>query len=352
MTTTWTTPPGSTLPSSTAPVLFTTDRDCTALSVAFAGRVEERAYRDSAFLWPYLDSTVEEVEGELDFTLVRDGGWPSKPRVYVDEEPEPPEPPTPITTFWSELYTADLRTFATQTILANDNTALDFTLDGQPWWAAASTGIGEGSNPVAFVNGQGLRLIGRQPSSGGNKYAGTYCGLRVHEMPGYDPAKLVAIIFRFETAIGAAAATVGCRMHTGGFGYGGAGTGASHVEVNPAGTGYWAGNFTYTWLDRTTATWPNPDPAVVVGMMAGPWTTLNPVYGNSRYRRCRWGLWLPEAPSGFTSVESMQVHGVSNYGGTGENANYRMAAYCAYDNTTARTRFATHVGVYQKAVPS
>ena len=53
-----------------------------AISVGFGGsHVEERAYRDGMFLYPYLRSS----RSLNTFALRREGGWPSDPTVYVDE---------------------------------------------------------------------------------------------------------------------------------------------------------------------------------------------------------------------------------------------------------------------------
>ncbi len=53
-----------------------------AISVGFgASRVEERVWRDGAFLYPYLASTRSLGV----FAVRREGGWPLNPTLYVDE---------------------------------------------------------------------------------------------------------------------------------------------------------------------------------------------------------------------------------------------------------------------------
>lgn len=81
MTATWITPPQSTLGSRSAPVRFRASGHVPAISVGVSGRVEERAYRAGAFLYPYLDS-VRVID---QFLLLRTGGWLGDFVVYVDE---------------------------------------------------------------------------------------------------------------------------------------------------------------------------------------------------------------------------------------------------------------------------
>ena len=82
MSVTWLDLPGWTLPSRSESIDFVTSTDPVAISVSFGpGRPEERAYRDGAWLYPYLASTRV---GDL-FALRRTGGWPTDFRVFVDE---------------------------------------------------------------------------------------------------------------------------------------------------------------------------------------------------------------------------------------------------------------------------
>jgi hypothetical protein len=61
---------------------FTASSEVSAISVGFgAVRDEERVYRDGAFLRSYTRSTRV---GNT-YSIVRDGGWPANPQLYVDE---------------------------------------------------------------------------------------------------------------------------------------------------------------------------------------------------------------------------------------------------------------------------
>lgn len=83
MTVTWIDTPGSTLASKIDVVDFSVTSEPAAISVSFgASRAEERAYRDGAFLYPYLSST----RNGATFALRRAGGWPRDPTIYVDEQ--------------------------------------------------------------------------------------------------------------------------------------------------------------------------------------------------------------------------------------------------------------------------
>lgn len=107
MTITFIDPPGSMLASLDAPIRFSSERAVPAVSVRLGDsdlRVEERAYRDGAFVYPYLES----MKSGNTFTLVRTGGWPREqaPTVFVDETPAPPVPP--ISTLQPLNYAANL----------------------------------------------------------------------------------------------------------------------------------------------------------------------------------------------------------------------------------------------------
>lgn len=82
MSVTWLDAPGSTLPSTSEAIDFRATTDPIAISVSFGdGRIEERAYREGRWLYPYGASTRL---ADL-YTLRRAGGWPGAFRVYVDE---------------------------------------------------------------------------------------------------------------------------------------------------------------------------------------------------------------------------------------------------------------------------
>ena len=125
MTVTWPIPPNSIIDPRTRPIPFQAERDVTAVSVSFGNRrAEERAYRDGAFVWPYLRSTRA---GNL-FTLVRDdgdAGWPADPKPFVDEEPLIPPP---AATQWDTLKEFDFTTLATQAWMPSGFSTI--TLDG------------------------------------------------------------------------------------------------------------------------------------------------------------------------------------------------------------------------------
>jgi hypothetical protein len=73
---------GTRLAQTNTPLPFTSTGAVVAISVSFGSgqRVEERAYRDGAFLYPYLRST----QSSGAFVLIRDGGWPAEPDVFFD----------------------------------------------------------------------------------------------------------------------------------------------------------------------------------------------------------------------------------------------------------------------------
>lgn len=140
---------GSTLPSTTEPLDFTTTLDVVAISVSFgSSRPEERVYRDGAFLYPYLRST----QSGHTFSLIRDGGWPGNPSVHVDENSTPT-----AGLAWGAIYDLDLTAQANQTM----TTAGSYTIDGKTWWAKGT--LGSTGALCSLVNGSGLRLF--EPAS-------------------------------------------------------------------------------------------------------------------------------------------------------------------------------------------
>ena len=88
---------GKTLDGKAEALDFIVSTDVIAISIGFGSvRNEERAYRDGAFLRGYTQSTkLPPPEGEFGTTyrLVRDGGWPASPQLYVDEQPVVPAQP-------------------------------------------------------------------------------------------------------------------------------------------------------------------------------------------------------------------------------------------------------------------
>jgi hypothetical protein len=162
---------------------FTASGEVIAISVGFgAVRDEERVYRDGAFLRSYTRSTKVGTT----YSIVRDGGWPANPQLYVDEAPVLPA------TFWTTLYDKDLRTLPNQTVSASMvNTFINFTADGQPWCFHGSSGS------LMIVNGQGMVGNVSGDYSSGGAYAGLHVGLKLYQMVGYDVAKETALQVRF-----------------------------------------------------------------------------------------------------------------------------------------------------------
>lgn len=191
MTVTFVDSPGSTLPSSAEPLDFTTTLDVIAISVSFGSgvRVEERAYRDGVFLYPYLRST----QSGHTFSLVRDGGWPASPQVFVDENNVPASGQV-----MGAIYEVDLTAQASQSMA----TATSYTIDGLTWWAKGACG---GSQACELVNGSGLRRYaadGAYPASypnwRGNSNPASPDNTRalllpLSQIPGFNPLAPLAI---------------------------------------------------------------------------------------------------------------------------------------------------------------
>lgn len=164
---------GSTLPSLSEPIDFTASAEVIAISVRFGrSRIEERVYRDGAFLYPYLRSTRD----GLTFRLVRDDGWPSHPRVFVDEVPP---------TGRAVLYEVNFTTLPNQTLVSGAN-----VIDGKNWWLKGTPGAD------VFDIAGGLRFRSQVgPSGAGLDYSAGAIPFGVLYMPysqlaGYDPARL------------------------------------------------------------------------------------------------------------------------------------------------------------------
>jgi hypothetical protein len=177
--------PGVPLSAPDAPVRFTATEPVPALSVRFgSGRVEERVYRDGAFVFPYATSTKV---GNT-YTVRRTGGWPTTPTVYIDELAPPPTIPIggqPM----GAVYTVDFRTLPSQTLTAPGA----YTIDGLTWWAkVALTGQPYGQHQAnVLTNGLGLGLASLY--AGGTRIDSTPEVLYRHlflpfaNIPGYNP---------------------------------------------------------------------------------------------------------------------------------------------------------------------
>lgn len=155
------------------------------VSVSFGkDRAEEMAYRDGKFVRPYLGSTRV---GDT-FTLRRMNGWPASPTPHVEEASAAP------TTLWTTLYEIDLTALSTQTITANGNAYGTLSLAGRTW-SFHTSGC---DNDIQIVAGTGLRMISRgHQQTGVNPYGGGRASLIVDLLPGYDPAKQIAVQARF-----------------------------------------------------------------------------------------------------------------------------------------------------------
>jgi len=174
--------PGSRLPTVDAPLDFTASSDVAAVSVGFGSlRVEERVYRDGVFLWPYLQSTKT---GSA-FRIVRDGGWPSDPQVYVDELST--STPTGYDVLADIDFTA-LPTTPGNTATANTLVPFTETLGGLAFSAVNNThgAFGEGTPPFSQnVNGRGFRVVGIGSTFMRSNGSASYFVTDVRSLPGY-----------------------------------------------------------------------------------------------------------------------------------------------------------------------
>lgn len=164
---TWIDTPGATLTSSDA-VDFTLTADPIAISVQH-GATEERAYRDGAFVAPYLESS----KVGLTFALRRTGGWAYAPTVYVDE----------ATPYRDVLYEVNFTTLPNQALVSGAN-----TIDGKSWWLKGPLG-----GDVFDVLG-GLRLRSMENTGIINYSTGAMTRgvlyMPYSQLEGYDPARL------------------------------------------------------------------------------------------------------------------------------------------------------------------
>lgn len=186
MSITWLDTPG--VPVSRVETLsFSATLVVTAISVSFSGtaRSEERAYRDGQFVYPYHGSTQV---GSV-YNLVRSGGWPADPKVYVDEEP------APFVTAWSTLYEADLTTSGSATYASNGT----YTIDGQSW----SIHKGSTNNAAITLGATGLQINpadGDAPTWHPGAYTAPYAALHVSGLAGFDSTKQHAVLMRITSS--------------------------------------------------------------------------------------------------------------------------------------------------------
>lgn len=152
MSVSWIDTPGSRLPSPYEPLDFTASSSVGFISVMFAeGRGEELVYRDSAFVYPYLESTKV---GNT-FALRRSGGWPNAPSMSVTVE----EVARPYASTWNTLYEIDFRDLPS----SSPGAAGAYDLgDGATWYAkgdlawAGPPGAGALTMAAQLVSGSGL----------------------------------------------------------------------------------------------------------------------------------------------------------------------------------------------------
>ncbi len=257
-------------------------------------------------------------------------------------------PATPVTTLWTTLYEKDLRTLSTDA--ARAGYYADETIDGQPWWFHVN-------DNARFINGTGLVLIGSQPPSSGNNYAGTFAGLRVSEMSGYDAAKHVAIQFRCAGAP-TASMQLGTRIHTGGSGFGSPAIGATTFRTHPAVSNqvvrFNSSNYGLDYQRSVVVEGGIPDLSTwVFSAQATPWVSSGSTNHDTKFRTHSFQRQVT-APT-LPAMEDMQPFGVSNDTGTGEGAAYRMGFWVAGPGPgggTTGTAAVTHVRVLQRAVAS
>jgi hypothetical protein len=330
--------PGSRLPTVDAPLNFTASGDVAAISVGFgAARVEERVYRDGVFLWPYLQSTKT---GNA-FRIVRDGGWPSDPQIYVDEATAAPA------TFWSVLYDKDLRTLPDQTVSATmASSYLNFTADGQPWCFHGAAGS------LMIVNGQGMVGVTDDDTTTNGAYQGLHVSMKIYQMAGYDVTKETAVQVRFSNLISGAAtggASVWCSpSEKWGYGPG------DEVALQRWYGGAWS-RFSSLGVELNMAQAPQPATesysTIVLAVSQMPIDRLQPgsTNGKTNYRA---GYFKRNAsPTDWPSMESMTPNGGST-GRTDINVNALKMGWFAGSAPygTNKTITATHIRVLQRPV--
>jgi hypothetical protein len=180
----WIDSPGSSV-SVAEPIDFTTDADVVAISVRFTSAlVEERAYRDGAFLYPYLGST----QVGHTFSLVRSGGWPARPfEVFVDEQVSAPTDGAE----WGAIYTVNLTTQGSLNMTAINA----HTIDGYSWYSKGSTPFGGGTQNELF-GGLGLRAASGLWGQSGN-YSSQSLWFPFGQLPDFNINSPYAAAMRF-----------------------------------------------------------------------------------------------------------------------------------------------------------
>jgi hypothetical protein len=152
------------------------------VSVRFADatRPEEMAYRDGAFVHPYLDSTRV---GDT-FSLRRAGGWPAAPTVHVEAGSGP------AVATWQPVYSVNFAALPPATFA----TTGAHEIGDATWWLKGGFTGGH----TTALDGTGLRI--RSPfGSEGSDTATLRWFLPLANVEGFDPAAPLAIWARVST---------------------------------------------------------------------------------------------------------------------------------------------------------
>jgi hypothetical protein len=145
MTIAWQTPPGSVLAGSLAPLVVSAD-ELAFLTLSFPEAdppiQEEAVYRDGdqpdgGFQGVYRALSTKTGDGPYTYTLRRKGGWPSRPRPYVEEKSLGGGGGA---VSWGPVYELDVG--AQPTLLFPG--AGSYTIDGLTWWVKGSSVVGGG----------------------------------------------------------------------------------------------------------------------------------------------------------------------------------------------------------------
>lgn len=144
MSTTWFDTPGSTLLSRFDAVDFAVSTEPAFVSVGYRSRrPEELAFRDGAFVYPFLNSTRE---GNT-FALRRTGGWPSTPSVSVEEAGAVAVVSMPYTKYVSQTtqsHASTLRTGMTLAVMMKIDAAHTAGAGRNLWCTEAANTMGRG----------------------------------------------------------------------------------------------------------------------------------------------------------------------------------------------------------------
>lgn len=329
--------PGSRLPTVHEALDFTATGVVSAISVGLGAgvRAEERAYRDGVFLYPYLRST----KAGNTYSLVREGGWPVAPTLYVDEATAAP------TTFWTTLYDKDLRTLPNQTVSATlASSYLNFTADAQPWYFHGSSGS------LMIVNGQGMVGTTSADATSGGPYSGLHVGLKMYQMAGYDVAKETAVQVRFANVVSGAAiggAAVWCSP---GEQWGGP---SDEVAIERWDAANARSRFSALGLD-TYVTQPAQPAAesyttLVFAVSQLPTARTNPDASNGKTNYRAGYFKRGASPTVWPSMESMTPNGGS-CGRTDIAVNALKMGFYAGSASGSKSITATHVRVLQRPV--